>query len=276
VNWIVDVSPYDETVGGSIVLHKLAHLLEQRGEKAYLTTREKKSGWMGGYVDKLEMQLMEDVVYVAHEDTMVTEFNKRFPFLRWILFTPGVFSGNGVFRPNEMIYLYSRYYKVNPNYKVHGILGVYDFKTGLFVDEHKPRSGECYTVRKGVDKKVGQHTGVRLSRSHKKTDTELKDLFNSCKRFVSYDDVTMLSLFAAMCGCESVVVPGPLPAHEWRLKIPYLRYGIAYGDSQYELDRAKETRGEILPNIERLEKESSQQIDEMVAHVKESLCYSQA
>jgi hypothetical protein len=85
----------------------------------------------------------------------------------------------------------------------------------------------------------------------------------------------MLSLFAAMCGCESVVVPGRLEAEQWREEIPYLRYGIAYGDSQYELDRARDTRSEIPSNLARLDRESSQQIDGLIQHVKESLCYSQ-
>lgn len=273
MNWIVDVPPYDETTGGSIALHKLAHILESIGEKAYLTTKEKKQGWLGGYVDNLDLQFI-DAVWVANENTSVTPFNKRFPWVTWILLTPGQLYGPRYFRPDEMIYLYSRYYTMNPAFKVHGILGVYDFKPEVFVDEGRERKGECYTIRKGIHKIRNCHKpdAISFDRMHKKSDSWLRETFNTCKKFISYDDVTMLSLFAAMCGCESVVVPGDLPAHEWRLKIPYLRYGIAYGDSQYELDRAKETRPEILPNIERLEQESDEQVREMVAHVKEALC----
>jgi hypothetical protein len=271
MKWVVDTSAYNEASGGSIALHKLAHQLCLQGEEAYLTTKQKRGGWLGGYVDALDVCLMDGVM-ILPEMTVSKIWSGIMPIVRWILLTPP--NGHGSYPPDEMIYLYSKYYQVASHCKVHGILGVYDFKRDFFVDEGRGRSGVCHTFRKGVGKEPNKHPvdSEFFDRAHHKSDAWLKELFNTKERFVSYDDVTMLSLFAAMCGCESVVVPGPLSAEEWRERIPYLRYGVAYGTSRYEISRAYQTLSEIPANLERLEKESELQISEMIQHVKEALC----
>jgi hypothetical protein len=273
MNWIVETSPYNECSGGSIAQHKLCHMLCEAGESGYLTTHEKRPGWRGGYADPLDIQLMEGVM-ILPEASSNKVYTGLMPVIRWILFTPGVFCPQPAYSQDEMIYLYSEYYTLPSRFKVHGILGVYDFKKDFFVNEGRERSGTCYTMRKGMNKRPDQHPkdAIYFERSQQKSDAWLKETFNTCERFISYDDVTMLSLFAAMCGCESVVVPGELPADEWRRKIPYLRYGISYGTSMKEMAYAYDTLGEIPENIERLEKESEDQVQGMIEHVKEALC----
>ena len=272
MNWIIYAGPYDETSGGSIALHKLADMLCRNGEVACLTTPKKNPEWMGGYADAYDVATMDYAVVIYPEIAVGNPLGQGFPTIRWILNTPGVMGGNGVFGPDDVVLLYSRYYSVSPKYKVSGILGVYEFKRDVFVDKGLERKGECYIVRKGRKKGLVS-SGLRLDGYA--GDAALVEAFNTRERFTSHDDVTMLSLFAAMCGCESVVIPGPLTADEWREKIPYLRYGVAYGDSQYERDRAKDTRSLIPENLLALEKESREQTLDMI-QLMEAQCYAKA
>jgi hypothetical protein len=243
------------------------------GEQAYVTTPERNPEWLGGYADPLDIQML-DAVFVCGEWVIPGIYGGRFPTVRWILYTPGLRTQVIDYPKSEMLYLYSKYYTVDERHKIHGILGVYDFKQDFFVNQHKERKGTCYTIRKGGLKRLNQHPegSSHFEWTPPQPDSYFLNLFNSKERFISYDDVTMFSLFAALCGCESIVVPGDLSAEEWREKIPYLRYGVSYGFSQYERDRARDTRSLIPENLKRLEKESTEQVKGLVVHVKEALC----
>ena len=51
--------------------------------------------------------------------------------VRWILNTPGVCGGDGVYETTDHIFLYHDFYTVNPSYHVQGILTAIDLKTQL-------------------------------------------------------------------------------------------------------------------------------------------------
>ena len=58
---------------------------------------------------------------------------------------------------------------------------------------------------------------------------EIAELFKRSKTFVSYDLYTAYSTFAALCGCDSVVIPQEgINVDQW-IPDQYHRAGIAYG-----------------------------------------------
>ena len=90
-------------------------------------------------------------------------------------------------------------------------------------------------------------------------------IFNSCKRFYSYDTETYLSILAALCGCESVVVPYKQVTKDQVLgKQPAFKYGVAYGLE--DLDYANTTREDLREYLLNLEQQ--QIIDTKVAFNK--------
>ena len=107
-------------------------------------------------------------------------------------------------------------------------------------NENRPgRKGACYIVRKGMDKPRIAETedGAAIKIDHLSHD-EINDIFNRCAVFYSYDEATMYSQYAAMCGCLSIVIPGDHPSRaDWAAKHDLYQYGIAYGlgDTEHAL-----------------------------------------
>ena len=73
------------------------------------------------------------------------------------------------------------------------------------------RKGSAYLVRKGRGKKLDQHPAhfVHIDPLQEKmNDQEAADFFNGIETFISYDDMTFMSVQAALCGCKSIIIPG--------------------------------------------------------------------
>lgn len=63
-------------------------------------------------------------------------------------------------------------------------------------------------------------------------------VFNQCEQFISYDYSTVYTLYAALCGSDSIVVPQDgITAERWLDAFPF---GVTYGFE--DLKRARETR----------------------------------
>jgi hypothetical protein len=83
-------------------------------------------------------------------------------------------------------------------------------------------------VRKGRDKSfVHPPDAIPLDGlSH----DEIAAAFNSTEIFYCYDEATLYSQYAALCGCLSIVIPGLYPDRAaWARARPIARYGVAYG-----------------------------------------------
>ena len=108
------------------------------------------------------------------------------------------------------------------------------------------RSGSCYILRKGKGRNL----------VHDLSDSTLIDglshekaakIFNQTEFCISYDTHTMLSKYAAMCGCVSIVIPKDgISKEQWRPNIND-RFGIAYGFD--DIQWAKETMGKVRQNF---------------------------
>ena len=71
------------------------------------------------------------------------------------------------------------------------------------------------------------------------------EIFNQCAYCVSYDPYTMLSSYAAVCGCVSVVVPQDgIPKEMWQPSDSEFANGVAYGFD--DVDSALRTRPKLL------------------------------
>lgn len=134
--------------------------------------------------------------------------------VRWIMNTPGVCGGDGIYGEKDHIFQYHPWYSVHEKYKVQGLLTAIDLEYQLKTYQNKnlaSRKGGAYLVRKGHNKKHDQHSADFIHADpllEKMTDEEVADFFNSIDTFVSYDDMTFISVQAALCGCKSIIIPG--------------------------------------------------------------------
>lgn len=276
---------YNENSGGCVVLHRLCHLInEVSGCEAYLVPRvpERLSitsihdfltdAWgifrwllMGAFFKsrfkvnpswktpiklKCEIRDMDYAVVIYPEITYGNPLNAK-NVVRWFLHQPGHFSKKISFGVNELHYKFNS--GIKDFYHSLSTLSPEELKVIYYPLEYYNMEGAtnsdgcCHLVRKGKNKKECHPDGSRSidGLDHK----QISDIFKNTKRFISYDDYTAYSIFAVLCGCESIVVPGEGISKEQWYPNPVDRYGIAYGFSNEELILANKTRSRVLEHI---------------------------
>lgn len=196
--------------GGSIALHKLADNLIGLGHRAWLLAERKNLKWQGELLkpDRKNPQALPqeipDPVTVYPEVVCGNPFQAP-RVVRWILNTPGVCGGDGVFGDRDLIMLWAKEYSVDSKYRVAGELTA-QRDWAHFRDLGGPRRGSCYLVRKGVDRKLHPRDALCIDRyGYLGGDDYLLKVFNERNVFYCYDDHTALIDIARLCGC--VVLP---------------------------------------------------------------------
>jgi hypothetical protein len=287
VNYIVNAPTYDENRGGTIFLHELVNALNERGERAALWPihnvydvgmRRKIKNFFG--IDKPEFRTSPalDTPMATRADlapssvVVYPEIVRGNPLgakhvARWLLYTPGK-RHPYEFGPDEMFFRVDEFadlpevtggapdlflWKVNPVYR----------------NENRPdRSGACFIVRKGGDLPRQPVTEGAIQIDGKSHE-EINEIFNRCETFYSYDDATMYSQYAAVCGCLSVVIPSGDASRDETVSNHMLgRYGIAYGFEDEKIRHALATRDKVLDLLLERERAGQRTVDAFVAATK--------
>lgn len=282
-NYIVYTFSWNENNGGVIFMHNLVHELNRMGERALLWKAAPlyKQGRLRRLRNSLRPQPMLTNPLldtpVAHRRDLSAESIVIYPELvpsnplkarhvaRWLLYKPGLLHPFS-FGPDEM------FFRAGSMSDVPDITGgasdLYLWKVNpVYRNENRPdRKGVCYMVRKGKDKpRIPETEASDAIQIDGLSHAEINKVFNRCDTFYSYDEATMYSQFAAICGCTSVVVPGMFGSREeWVSQHPNGRFGIAYGTHLAELDHARATRQLLLKDLQRKEEESLETVRNFV------------
>ena len=267
---IIIASPsYNESIGGAIVLHKLCHILNNLGYDSYLTSTMKLNGQVeyfqlnNNYNTKIATDIdIENDIIIYPEIEPGNPYGcknvVRFILNKWHLpeYDNNVITwGDSDF----WIYFHKLFYDgiKEPNY-----LHILDSKLDIFKDNNEDRNIEaCFTYRKKSNERdvlPTLHPSNSIEIPYNISDENLIKIFNTCKRFYSYDTETYLNVLAALCGCESVIVPYKDVTKENIVKLqPSFKYGIAYGLD--DLKHANSTRSSLREHIIELEIEQINQ-----------------
>jgi len=272
--YVICAPSYSENNGGAMFLHGLADGLNAIGEQAVISpmgplrkpalrTRVKQafrrpppfrlSGAPGTRLAS-RADLRADPIVVYPEVVLGNPLGAR-KVVRWLLYKPGLRNPYR-FGPDEMFFAASEacdlpevtggaprlfLWKRNPVYENRKLPG---------------RAGACYIDRKGDAKpRIPETAGaIRIDgMSH----AEIAEVFNRCDTFYSYDEATMYSLYAALCGCLSIVVPGRFTGHDdYVAQRPIARFGVSYG--MENLVHAASTRDRVAGNLRDLEAEGEE------------------
>jgi len=264
--------PYDERVGGAVVLHKLCSILNGLGYESYMHPYHKRYRLSNNNLVRKWFRNMKDryrhgkgdygrygvnpvfdtpVLHVV-DDSLLREFVVIYPetvfgnplnsqrVVRWFLHDPGFHTGRVNYGKNELYFKYR--------------LGIEDFyysgsvvSTNVLKVVHCPledynlngvsldRKGTAYCLRKGKHKPI-EHDLNGSVLIDGKSNSEIASIFKRVKTFISYDTYTAYSKFAVLCGCKSIVVPDQgVTKEQWRPN-PADRYGLAYGFSNVEAE----------------------------------------
>lgn len=280
MNKIIIYTPsYDENSGGRVVLHYLCHLANTIGFEAYLlksseiTLFDFKKPIRSMYrvlrgaisiitplkinknfntpVLKSTPKNLDDYIVVYYEQIIGNPLNAK-NVMRYMLHFPGYHTGYAFFGFNEYHVLWEETTNVMdfphcerqkfPMKITYMLENIYNKNQSLTHDE---RIIDCYMIRKGVGKPlVHPDTAIKLDGlSH----IQIAKIFKKAKYFYCYDEYTMYTRFAAMCGCIPIVIPDyeSKKKEDWNIS-NFVMHGIAYGLN--EIEKAK-LENSTLDNI---------------------------
>lgn len=114
------------------------------------------------------------------------------------------------------------------------------------------RCGVCYVIRKGKDRDdlTDHYDGPIVDNL---SEYKKVEIFNSCKFCYLYDTQTAYGSVAALCGCIPVVIPEPGKSRNDYLKNGEKGYGVAYGETQEEIDFALQTKELLIKEFKEME-----------------------
>ncbi len=270
LKYIIYTPKFHKNIGGVIILHKLCHLLNEHGYKAYLypfKEDEENFETCKDYNTPIATDGdLKDAIVIYPEIVKGNPLNANH-VVRYLLNKPGVRGGDGIFGKDDMIVYYSNAFSYEGEQK-----GVYleflEFYENIFKDKESQRKGSAYVMRKGKGREIIHD----LTDSEEITDStpneQLADLFNSKEIFYSYDDATCLSLQAAMCGTVSVVIPkSNKESKAWHRESLIRKFGIAYGFD--EIEQAKSTLPYVHEYIDYIKEISELMLDEFVERTQQ-------
>ncbi len=273
--------PYKDTIGGIIVLHKLVSVLNKVGHEAYLTTIPE---FFRGEVFNISSRFntpfsfdfdLKNDIFLYPEIVNGNPLNGK-NIVRYILN-----DGHRADRDNRMatwgdndywLYFTKHFYD---SYREENYLHIIDPKLDIFQDYGFDRTQEaCFNYGKQSHQietlnQIHPKNAIQIDRSW--TDEKLVKLFNTTKRFYSYDYKTYLNALASLCGCESIIVPHPETSRkEVMEKQPGNKYGISWGVDPNELKEASSTKPLLREYLRNLEKKQYNDVkiafDKIITH----------
>lgn len=278
---IIYTPSYDENSGGRVVMHYLCHLANSIGYEAYLVKSSNITLFDFNYplrsiyriirgalslltpiktnvnfntpVLKKIPKNLDDYIVVYYELVIGNPLNAK-NVIRYMLHFPGYHTGFAFFGFNEYHILWEQTNNVMdfphckrqefPMKVTYMLDNIYNKIDAINYDE---RSSDCYMIRKGIGKPfIHPDNAIKLD-GFKHED--IASIFKKSRYFYCYDEYTMYTRFAAMCGCIPIVVPDNQfkKKSDWNIS-KFVSYGIAYGLE--EIDKAKEENETLEKLIE--------------------------
>lgn len=285
--YIVSAAPYNENNGGAIFQHVLVDTLNRLGETALVWPQP--PIYKKRRRDRLMNLLRPAAPFPTSPELNTPVFNGRrapsdaivvYPevvrgnplradhVVRWILYKPGVLHPYE-FGSDEMFFHCGEMFDV-PEITGGAAELVMWRRNRVYRNENRPgRKGVAYIVRKGFEKeRLAVTETPDAIRIDGKSHAEINEIFNRVETFVSYDEATMYSQFAAICGCDSVIVPGWFPDQKtWQANHPLAANGVAYGFEN--LDHARATRHKVIEMMDEKERDSEESARNFIRLTKE-------
>lgn len=269
---------YDWKSGGNQVLHDLGKILSQNYTTYLLANKTLfDSKGICVNIDKAkEIAALGDVITIYPEVISGNPLNAA-NVVRYVLYYPGWHAGDKEYSNNELVVTYNYEYVKNTKYDKSFVLTVINPKLNIMRNHGKKRNKIGLLVRKCKDadykfktleqyKHLFKHPVISIDHEIIKCADlkQLSKIYNSLSLFISFDPHTYHSTMAALCGCQSVVIPSEDLSSEEFYNVQ--KYGVAYGFEN--IDFAKLTHGKMIENLKAMDQNTFIQCAQFVELVK--------
>ena len=196
--------------------------------------------------------------------------------VRWLLNNPTYNSETGKFDKLICFGAGELYFRFGPWFKTFSYPGSHTSEHCLHV-VHYPldlynqtncasqRVGTAYCQLKGRHKKIVHDLSDSILVDGMK-HREMAAIFKRVQTFISYDSYTTLSLFAALCGCDSVIIPDAGVSEDQWMPNTSDRYGLAYGFEN--IPKARASYDQLVSNVRNLENVSVNSVKHFITEVE--------
>lgn len=265
--YYIGTLPYTRFSAGVKALHLLCHNLNLRGQSAYLlpingvSASEQETFCEPGFLTPILTARIARY-HLEHGHTPITVYPEIVvgnPFggacvVRYVLNFPGVLGGNKIFDKNELCFGYSKILAETTN-NPDNILFIPTSDTRIFhpAAEQSERKGTCFYASKYQKNHCGKLLDITKNSyeitsgfSDSQSPEEIADIFRKSEIFYTYEN-TALATEATLCGCPAVFIPNEhlesiIASEELGSD------GIAWGNSDQEITRAKNTVDKAIHN----------------------------
>lgn len=287
--FIIYANSFDENSGGALVLHRLCDLLNRSDVKAFLWPS------MHGLFDpwrplnslhRLRMQRRwhrkhgeyktfpqfltpiatpEDIenAIVIYPEVVDGNPLRAKHVVRWLLHKPGHHTGRINYGRNDKFFFFQDAFNdpsLNPDSG--NLLRTVFVRDDIYHQTNfGPREGVCHILRKGAHRPMA-HDAVRSILIDGLSHREAAEVFNRVQTCISYDPYTMYSQFAALCGCDSIVLPEDGMTLDSWYPDKRDRYGVALGWDN--LDAARRSAPLLLAHLKQQEQAANQSVHQFI------------
>lgn len=297
--FIIFSPSYNEKSGGIVVLHKLCHLLNQLGYDAKLYPHNEQfvidkhnffkklkvffkfelkllfkgyktnSSLNTPVITNKKLAVIEDDTVVVYSELVLGNPLNAKNVVRWLLHQPGFHTGQVMYNPGELLFKFNSaindfHYPGSKTSEIELKVIHYPLEHYNLENTNSSRQGSAYCIRKGKNKKIIHDLKNSILVDHL-SHAEVAKVFKKSKQFISYDTYTAYSIFAVLCGCESIVVPNDGESEEQWYPNETDRYGIAYGFENIE--KANTTVHLVKQHIIKEEQKSSNNVERSVIEI---------
>ena len=255
---------YNWRVGGIVVLHKLAELIAELGYETYIIGENRIN--TRGMATQIDLDLAiriadnSDTV-VIYPETLKGNPLKAKHVARWVLYFPGVNSGDKTYDAHEFVFTYKQEFVADTIYSSGLVIRIVDTMVNHFFDMGLDRNKDAILVKKGRENLEERTQYLILSMdssfevvsademintSESVFDFNLK--LNQIRYFISYDHHTYHNTLAALAGCISIVIPSKEKSEDdFFSESPGRRFYVSYGfqDSNQSQADPKFLRAEL-------------------------------
>lgn len=251
------IHKFSSNSGGIICLGYLCHLLNEIGEKAFMvTTNDKSLEYFDNDDSNLNLNMpilkkneIDDETTIIYPEIVDNNPLGAKNVVRWLLHRPGFHTGRINFGKDDLIVAHTKTHQGTYEIDERHILNIKYIMDNIYYNKNLEKTKTCYSIRKGRKSKpnlklVHQKDSICIDgKSHQ----EISDIFNKSHTFISYDTYSTFSLYAALCGTTSIVIPDEnVSKKDWYHDVRDT-YGIAYGLE--DIEYANQTRDLLYQNI---------------------------